>query len=93
MQFRHDMPIKEFAEFAVAENFYVVDVITKQLRVFEKEAVTFCCTFINLLGKYVIEMTNTRTGKHYDDIYANSGVAVFADRAEALKFIGGREEK
>lgn len=93
MQFKQDMPIKDFAEFAVAENFYVVDLITKEIRVFEREAVRFSCEFIKLLGKFVIEMVNVHTGRHYDNIYTKSDVVVFSDRSEALTFLGGRKEK
>ncbi len=93
MQFKQDMSIKDFAEFAVAENFFVVDLITKEIRVFEREAVRFSCEFIKLLGKFVIEMVNVHTGRHYDSIYTKSDVAVFSDRSEALAFLGGRKEK
>ena len=94
MRFRQDMPIKEFAEFAVAENFYVVDVITKEIRVFEKEAVRFSCEFIKLLGKFVIEMVNVYTGRHYDSVYTKADVVVFSTQDEAIAYANiGRIEK
>lgn len=94
MRFRQDMPIKEFAEFAVAENFYVVNVITKEIRVFEREAVRFCCKFVKLLHKFVIEMTNVHTGRHYDSVYTKADVVVFSTRDEAIAYANiGRTEK
>ena len=94
MRFRQDMPIKEFAKFAVAENFYVVDIVTREIRVFEKEAVRFCCQFVQLLQKFVIEMVNVHTGRHYDSVYTKADVVVFSDRDEAVAFAKiGRTEK